>query len=276
MDALTTQRWQRQWPTSTYAGRAIYPPGGVYGPLMQQHVQLVALHSGSLSMYVDGERRDYEPGWLIWLIPGTRLFFEFSKTEESWHSWVDYHGNPPADLMQRLTEGPIALPSSQEIDRILADAVAWQISGRQTRTELVRSAAWQLMLIYLDEAALHDLDGLATHPMVYQVMRFATRRLSQPLSLKDLAAHASVTPEHLCRLFARAGYPSPMAWLWSVRLRQSLGILRSTQLTVEEVARQCGFRSPFHFSRKVKEYTGLSPTEYRRQKFTLEDVGGDT
>lgn len=265
MKTLQPQAWRNEWPQGIYAGRAIYPPGGTHGPRIQRHVQLVAMHSGCLDLHIDGEMRRYGPAQLVWLIPGQRLFFEFSKTEESWHSWIDYWGAPPDEVLQLLASNPASLSGNHEIERLLADAVTWQISGRQLHEELVRSAAYQVLLIYLDEVTRgFDAEG-SSHPAVMQVMRYATRHLSHNISLSDLAAQASVTPEHLCRLFAQSGHPSPMAWLWNVRIRHGLGMLRSTGLSVEEIARQCGFRSPFHFSRKVKEFTGLSPTEYRRR-----------
>jgi len=265
MNTLRPEEWRNLWPKSAYAGRAIYPPGGSLGPRMQRYVQLVAMHAGSLDLHLDGERRRYGPGHLVWLIPGQRLYFEFSKTEESWHSWIDYYGAAPDQVLRLLEANPSRLAPNHEIERLLSDAVNWQISGRQTQEELVRSAAYQVLLIYLDEASRGLGAGSPPHPSVLQVMRHAANHLSQNITLADLAARASVTPEHLCRLFAQSGYPSPMAWLWGVRIRHGLGMLRSTGLSVEEIARQCGFRSPFHFSRKVKEATGLSPTEYRRR-----------
>lgn len=243
----------------------VYPPGGVHGPRVQKHVQLVALHSGSLDLHVDDQLRRYRPGCVIWLLPGQRLFFEFSKDQESWHSWIDYRGDAPDRVVRLLEKGPLSLPTTNEIDRLISDATTWQMSGRESQAELVRSAAYQILLIYLDDASPGNGASGPLHPTIVEVTRYATAHLSENLSLADLAEHVSVTPEHLCRLFAQAGYPSPMAWLWKVRLRQSLGMLRSTGLRVEEIARQCGFRSPFHFSRKVKEFTGQSPTEYRRQ-----------
>ena len=262
--AALSEIWRQGWPASTYAGKVAYPPGGQYGPRVQPHVQLVALHSGSLTLHVGEERRVYEAGTLLWLLPGQRLFFEFARDKETWHSWVDYRGEPPGQVLQFLQRVPLSLPMTDSVERLLQEAVSWQFSERPSSAELVRTAAYQILLMYLDEASGSGVGDGACHPLVLKVIRYATAHLGRPLRLADLAAHASVSPEHLCRLFAQAGYPSPMAWLWEVRTRRSLAMLRSTGLRVEEVASQCGFRSPYHFSRRVKALTGRSPTQYRR------------
>jgi len=42
-------------------------------------------------------------------------------------------------------------------------------------------------------------------------------------------------------------------------------LLANTGLPVGEVARRSGFRSVYHFSRRVKQATGMAPTELRRR-----------
>jgi len=48
------------------------------------------------------------------------------------------------------------------------------------------------------------------------------------------------------------------------KISYSKMLLTSTNLTIEEVAKQCGYRSYVHFARQFKEHTGISPSEYRK------------
>jgi AraC-like DNA-binding protein len=36
--------------------------------------------------------------------------------------------------------------------------------------------------------------------------------------------------------------------------------------SMKEIARQCGWGDPFHFSKDFKRLTGMTPTEYRRRE----------
>jgi transcriptional regulator GlxA family with amidase domain len=46
-----------------------------------------------------------------------------------------------------------------------------------------------------------------------------------------------------------------------------LDLLTHTGLPVADVAARCGFKSVYHFSRKVRQHTGLPPTQLRRQRW---------
>lgn len=40
-------------------------------------------------------------------------------------------------------------------------------------------------------------------------------------------------------------------------------LLTSTNIAVEDVAKQCGYRTYVHFARQFKEQTGTTPSKYR-------------
>ena len=56
-----------------------------------------------------------------------------------------------------------------------------------------------------------------------------------------------------------------MRYVWEARTRRGAQLLRETGLTVSEIAYRCGFQTPFHFSRWVKQVHGMSPKEFRAQ-----------
>lgn len=48
------------------------------------------------------------------------------------------------------------------------------------------------------------------------------------------------------------------------KISYSKMLLTSTNLNIEEIAKQSGYRSYVHFARQFRELTGVSPSEYRR------------
>ena len=53
------------------------------------------------------------------------------------------------------------------------------------------------------------------------------------------------------------------------RLAKARYLLLGEGVSVEFVARECGFSSPFYFSRLFKAKTGVAPRDYYRQKMAL-------
>ena len=50
----------------------------------------------------------------------------------------------------------------------------------------------------------------------------------------------------------------------SSRIEQAQHYLSYSEMTVEEIAFECGYRTTVHFSRQFKQMTGTTPTKWRR------------
>lgn len=97
--------------------------------------------------------------------------------------------------------------------------------------------------------------------VVVAVQSYAKQNIDQKLTLQDLAAHAGVSIFTLGKIFQKSGKPTPLKWLWNERVKLAKAKLIETRKPIAEVATQCGFNSPQHFSRMFKEVYGMSATE---------------
>jgi len=79
---------------------------------------------------------------------------------------------------------------------------------------------------------------------VERIMRVCQARFREPLGIKELAAEAGVTREHLTRLFASRIGISPARYLKELRTNAALAMLREQNLPLQETALRCGFPSP--------------------------------
>jgi AraC family transcriptional activator FtrA len=93
---------------------------------------------------------------------------------------------------------------------------------------------------------------------------WALERLGQPLTVADLACHACVSPRTFARRFRSETGASPYKWLLTQRVLRAQQLLESSDASIDEVARVCGFSDAaalrYHFGRAV----GTTPTAYRR------------
>lgn len=51
----------------------------------------------------------------------------------------------------------------------------------------------------------------------------------------------------------------------AARMKRACHLLRSTLMSVGETADSLGFSDMLYFSKKFRAYTGVSPTDYRKQ-----------
>ncbi len=91
------------------------------------------------------------------------------------------------------------------------------------------------------------------------------RQYADKISVEDIAGMLHISSKHLYRVFIRDFNTSPQQYLINTRINNGEALLKTTNLTVGEIAYSIGFNSPFHFSQMFKKYKGLSPTDYRKE-----------
>ena len=64
-----------------------------------------------------------------------------------------------------------------------------------------------------------------------------------------------------------------MAYLWQRRVATGVDLLSNTGLPVGAIAARTGFKSVYHFSRRIKEHTGVAPTQVRRERWISPQTG---
>ncbi|MFD0714323.1 response regulator [Paenibacillus sp. GCM10027626] len=83
------------------------------------------------------------------------------------------------------------------------------------------------------------------------------------LSLKSIAEQIYMNPAYLGQLFKSNEGISFNDYLMRVRMERAKQLLRSTDKKVYEIALEVGYRELDWFYKKFKEYSGVSPSEYR-------------
>ncbi len=102
-----------------------------------------------------------------------------------------------------------------------------------------------------------------TDDSLRHVLEWVIEHLADEHTVDALAARALMSPRTFARRFADETGTTPMRWLAAQRVQHARRLLEETDLTVDEVARECGFSTApllrHHFTRAV----GLAPSDYR-------------
>lgn len=92
---------------------------------------------------------------------------------------------------------------------------------------------------------------------------WALRRLDQPVTLTDLAAHARVSTRTLTRRFHAETGLSPLQWLLHQRLDRARRLLETTTLPMDQVAFHSGLGSADSLRQHMLRRVGQTPIAYR-------------
>jgi AraC family transcriptional regulator of arabinose operon len=100
---------------------------------------------------------------------------------------------------------------------------------------------------------------------IYAVLEYINDSITQKLTVASLARVCSLSPSRLSHLFQEQMGQAPMQYVESRRLDLARELLMMTAKPIAQIAEECGFNSPFYFSRVFKAHTGLAPREARRR-----------
>jgi transcriptional regulator GlxA family with amidase domain len=96
------------------------------------------------------------------------------------------------------------------------------------------------------------------------IRAWALERLEQPLSLVELARHASMSQRSFMRRFTAETGTTPLQWLVSARLSLARELLETTEFPVDRVARDCGLGSAANLRLHFRRALGTTTAVYRR------------
>lgn len=130
-----------------------------------------------------------------------------------------------------------------------------------------QSFAFQLIATIIQDHVPHSLTMRTSPDSLNWITSYMSMHLAEPLSIEDMAKRANLSPSWFSTVFKRTYGVSPHQFLLSLRVNHAADLLRTTELSIENIAMYCGFADVYHFSKAFRKKMGESPTEFRKQSF---------
>ncbi len=102
-----------------------------------------------------------------------------------------------------------------------------------------------------------------THAQLQQTLDYIHTHLSQDLSLVQIARVINISPTYFASLFKRATGISPHQYVIKRRVERAKLLLKTTDLTIADIALQVGFSSQSHLTQHFKRLTRMTPKQVR-------------
>ncbi len=101
-------------------------------------------------------------------------------------------------------------------------------------------------------------------PLINQAALIIQKQAWETISLKTLALSLGLSPVQLTRRFQNAFQVTPSQFLKSIRMKRAQHLLTETNLTLDQIAKRCGYENGFYLSRVFTQSERMSPSLYRR------------
>jgi AraC-like DNA-binding protein len=96
-----------------------------------------------------------------------------------------------------------------------------------------------------------------------------TRIGGERMLVGEFARSVGMSENGFIKLFSREMGVTPHVYLSRMRINRCKSLLLSTDMSMSEIAAECGFENPYYFSNAFRRHTGVSPTKYRMARRKL-------
>ena len=171
-------------------------------------------------------------------------------------------GSLADNIAEKLFTGKICLPpllakKSEGYDELLQCLKKIVYSYETNNVLRIRAAIFTLLsVLYEQSSGKREVnDG---YLLIRSAMDFMLSKLSEKITVDQIAKALSVSKYHFIRLFEKYCGMSPISWLIRLRLEKSLIFLQQGE-SVTTAAFACGFNNLSYYIRKFKEFYGSTP-----------------
>lgn len=138
--------------------------------------------------------------------------------------------------------------------------------GYELEMTILLRQIWHLIVVNNREAIEQGSSvSFSDRQRIRALQTFIHRQYREHVSLADIAGAGHISRGECCRVFRRVMGQTPVQYLTAFRLEQSLKLLTSTDLSIQEIAAQVGFGTGSYFTERFRETLGCTPSEYRRR-----------
>ena len=225
------------------------------GVFTSTHQQETELNEGDMFLLFPGEWHTYHP-----------------DPETGWKSyWIGFKGkniDERVGLRFLLREKPIYhIGFSSVIVQLYESAYATATAEEAYSQQLLAGIVNHLIgMMYSLERNIELNKNHAHVDMVNRARLRIREALESSLTIQQVAEELGVSYSNFRKLFKEYTGLSPAAYQQDLKLQRAKELLKTTNLSIKEIAYRLNFDSPDYFSAKFKIKTGRKPSEMRMRR----------
>lgn len=121
----------------------------------------------------------------------------------------------------------------------------------------------EIVSFYINE--IHSQNMITKNPTINKSIEYIHNNLDQDLTLDEVAKNVYVSSTYLSHLFSKCIKMTFSQYIIHARIQKAKHLLSNTNLSIMDIALECGFNSQSYFSNVFKRLEGLTPKEYREE-----------
>ncbi|WP_430611112.1 helix-turn-helix domain-containing protein [Enterococcus sp. DIV0876] len=281
-------------PHLVVAGESTFRPGDIHeSRILTEVFDLILVTKGTLFIEEDDYQFSLRPNDYLILLPEHRNRGFRPCLEETHFYWVHFNttghyqknystkGQKQKKMNRRRfyqrddfsifisNEGHLDASTSAYIQESIRNLSEVQINNNQRQKlffdpKMAPLEAQQSFLSILSILRSKNEDEDSNN-LPAQIYSYIQAHSKQPFSLEDIAKTFAYHKSYIIQLIKKNYDLTPTQLHNQLRLEESKNLLLKSDYSIQRIAEETGFYDSAYFSRRFKEYTGISPSVWRKQ-----------
>lgn len=115
-----------------------------------------------------------------------------------------------------------------------------------------------------------DNESIRMTKMTEIINRFVRENYMHDISMQDLARRMNYSEAYFCKLFKLCFGQNFTSYLAEYRVEEARKLLEQPTINIKDVGKAVGYADSNYFAKVFKRVSGVSPTEYRIERFRSE------
>jgi len=217
-----------------------------------------------------GEKEFFpRPGQLVFMPANVKQSFSAISDDAYRKYWCHFTATiGELDLFQWLdVPHCMDIRHSERLRDLFEELAALHADGNFLSRIREKAVMLEIVALFLTEAnaEIRVLPGRAADVQrLTRIEKFVEEHLADSsVTLERIAKHVHLHPNYLVRYFNKHFAVSPLKFLYRKRMQKARELLRSTSLSIKDVADRVGYPDTNHFAKAFRRENSCSPTEYR-------------
>ena len=238
-------------------GHEYCQPGHTWGPGVRDHYLIHLVVAGRGIYQVGNVSYPLQEGDLFLAKPNQLITYAADETDPWEYYWVGFNGACANKLVQQTPFSDLQ-PVREALYNIYLSR------GTEPRCEALMTGYLYIFMAHLMKEARDAMPnvGSSSSQYVLSAIKFIQFNYSHDISVDDIAKAVGVSRSHLYRVFMANVGQSPIDYLTHYRISEACSLLKSSSLSIAEIAVSVGFFDQFYFSRVFKKVKGVPPSKY--------------
>ncbi|MBD7895600.1 AraC family transcriptional regulator [Limosilactobacillus sp. Sa3CUN2] len=258
----------------TSVGRSDTLAGHKYGPAVRPYYLIHFILSGSGIFKVNNISYHLHAGQGFLIEPNFRTFY-IADNQTPWsYVWVGFAGSDAQTLVKQLpiSEGSPVFDSDKSYEMVDCVNRILKLDNKSLANKLYGLSCLLRFLSYVSAGTNGkvSIKGSQQNDYVKQAIQYISQHL-ETVSVDQLARVTNINRSYLSDLFKRELDLTPSEYIRNFRITKARHLLESSNISIDQVAEQCGYELTNTFTRLFKRAYGISPRKYRQQSQRIKE-----